>query len=316
MSIKFIMPYGRRSYRGRRYSRKRSAAASTISRAWKRRRARRQGLISRTVQANRRTCRRIAKSIETKVIDTTQGTVANLFGGQYSENVVVDNRGQEVGSNIPFGADLWSGMITGPDSNERNGSWIQMKSLTIKYGLSCISRGPARYTLLLVHDQMPELASSLGGVLQFTGVTAPNPINNYNDMAFQNLENTGKMGRYKILWRKTHLLSQPDVLKASTADAITTSLGGTPPNTFSNVTQLATTRYTWQGTQKQYPSYVVGSHTLKLPYKINYGVSGTADSPMNQTIRLMAFCTPQTGAATPLPQVRLQYYCRCRYKDA
>lgn len=241
------------------------------------------------------------------MIDTTQGTAADLFSGQYSENVTVDSRGQEVGAAIPFAPDLWHGMVTGPDSNERTGQWVQMKSMTIKYGLTAISGGPARYTLLLVHDQQPEIAGSLGGVLEFTGASPP--VANYNDFAYQNLDHTGKSGRYKILWRKTHVLSLPDHMYLSTGDPITQANVGT-------VMQPALTTHTWQLRQKLNTSYVVGSHTLKLPYKINYGVSGTADSPVNQTIRLMAFCTSNSGLGGVQPVVRLQYYCRCRYKDA
>lgn len=305
------MPYGRgRSFgKSRRYSRKsRYHAASTISRAWKRRRRRKTGLLSRTAQANRRAVKKLSKSVETKMIESTQATAANQFSGQFSDNIQLDNRGQEVISALPFFADILSGMGVGPSSSQRIGSWIQLKSITMKYTAECLQLGPAFLTLMLVHDSNPILAGGVTELLSFSGAV---PFtNNFLDNSFQNLDQTGKDGRYKILWRKRHRLSEP-----------TNRIAGTP------VPPITTTQQAWGGDvqrpqyipshllgAKAYPSVVNGSVTLKLPYKVNYGTGPLSIQPFNQTLRLCGWVTTQTGLA--VPTTRLQYYIRVRYKDA
>lgn len=300
------MPFRRRTRR-RRYSIKsRAHAASTISKAWKRRRRSKTGLVSRTAQANRRAVKRLSKSVETKLIQDTQATPANQFSGQFSDNITVDNRGVDTGSAQVFFADLLSGLAQGAGTQERVGAWIQLTSLTLKYYLTGITDCPAHFTLMLVHDQRPAVQGSLADVLDFTGA-APFVPNAY-DMAFQNMSNVGKDGRFKILWKKVHKLSDSSSWNnVDVVPAITQAPSG-------SVMRPQYTAREWQQQDKQYPSYLTGSVTLRLPYKINYGMANASIQPFNQTLRLLAFCTAPPGL--PQPDVRMGYYTRVRYKDA
>lgn len=312
------MPYGRRSFRRRRYSRKsRSHASSTIARAWKRRKRSRTGLLSRTVQANRRAVKRVSKSVETKVLQDTQAIAGNLFRGQYNDSISVDKDGQETVANLPFFADILGGLQVGPLSSDRIGAWVQLKSLTMKYCVSLTAaQSNAYYTIMMIHDSQPDAASGLSGVFQYTG--APPPPNNALDLSFLDLDHVGTDGRFKILWKKRHRLSLPATkVTGTTVPPIGTAQAanvppGTAGGTWSNVGQLSYTPNLVGNTCKSYPASITSSVTLKLPYKLNYGKTGL--NPANQTIRLCAFCTMPGGAAQPL--TRLQYYIRVRYKDA
>lgn len=303
------MPYGRRSSfsKSRRHSSKsRNSASSTIARAWKRRNQRRKSLVSRTIQANRRACRKLARTVETKILSDTQATVGTLFGGQFNDNIRVDNAGQETVAAIPFFADIFRGMDVGSKINERIGAWVQMKSFTMKYCVSIETNGPAHYTLMLVHDQQPDGPAGVSALLDYTGA-AP-PPNNYLDLSFLNLDQVGSDGRFKVLWKKKMTLSLP-----------ATKVNGTAvPVMIQGAAAGDTMRPAYQPilvgqTSKSYPSQITSSVTLKLPYKINYGQTGSK-VPTNQTVRLLAWCTPRSGF--PQPSCRLQYYIRVRYKDA
>ncbi len=302
------MPFRRRTRR-RRYSIKsRAHAASTISKAWKRRRRSKTGLVSRTAQANRRAVKRIQKSVETKLIQDTQATPANQFSGQYSDNVNVDNRGVDAGSALPFFADLLSGLAQGTGTQERVGAWIQLTSVTVKYWLAGINGCPAHYTLFLVHDKTPSQQGNIADLLDFPGA-AP-IIQNAYDMAFQNMSNVGKDGRFKILWKKVHKLS--DSSSWNNVDGPVPAITQAPSGTVMRPAYGPVR--TWQQQDKMYPSYLTGSVTLKLPYKINYGMANASVQPFNQTLRLMALCTAPPGL--PQPDVRMGFYTRVRFKDA
>lgn len=291
----------------------RNAAASKISRAWRARRRRRTGLLARTALANRRTIRRMNKAVETKVLQMTQATPAQQFAGQFQDSVVVDNTGQDVAAAIPFAGDLLY-CAQGAGQDQRVGAWIQLKSLTMHYAITC--QGPTQdawYELFVVLDRDPLQGASLTGSqgVLFLESATPAPPNKLA-LAFQNLGETGsKHNRFKILARRKHRLSNflnigTSVPPISTAPATS---GGT---TYGNVTRAVYTPAVASQMPRSFPQYVQGSINLKLRHKINYGPD-TSTQPSNQTIRIMAFqCNP---AGIAQPRCMLQYYTRVRFKD-
>lgn len=303
------MPFRRRRHTFHRH-RRRHHAASKIGRAWRARRRRRTGLLTRTALANRRTIRRITKAVETKVVDDNQANANSTFEGQYADDIVVDNTGQEVAANIPFAGDLLY-LNQGSASNKRVGSWIQLKSLTMHYCVTLpVSRGcdMCQYELFVVLDRSPTLGASLTGATGLLTLESANPApQNALALAFQNLAETGKHGRFKILARKRHVLSNflPSSSTLTQVPAITQAAAGQVMRPLYNEEVV-------QQRSRSYPCSITGSINLKLGYKINYGPN-TAVQPTNQTIRIMAFQTAPTGR--PIPQAVLQYYTRVRYKD-
>ena len=304
--------YARRpSYRSRRFSR--ASAASSIARAWRARKRRKTGLVSRTALSNRRQIRTLKKNVETKVMRDNQATQALQFAGQFNDSILVDNDGQEVPAALPFAGDLLY-CEQGTGQNQRVGAWIQLKSMTMHYNI--YTNAPtqdATYQVLIVLDREPLLGASLtgaAGVLELDSA-APAPPNAL-DLAFQNLGQTGKVGRFKILARKTHRLSSPLVVTTQ-VPAIQTAAAGGAGTTYGNVTRATYLEGVCTNMNKSYPAYVKGSINLKLSHKINYGPDVSVQ-PSNQTIRIFAFqCAP---AGFQQPRCILQYYTRIRFKDA
>lgn len=312
------MPYRRRHGKfNRRRSGRRSGAATSISRAWRSRKRRKTSLISRTAQSNRRQIRRLSKAVETKVLQAEQATPAQQFAGQWSDRVQVDETGQEVGAAIPFAGDLLY-CTQGVGQDQRIGAWIQLKSMTMHYCINCPTNMPTPdcwYELFVVLDREPLLGASLTGAAGVLALetAAPAP-NNKLSLAFQNLGTTGMANRFKILARKKHRLSSATTLPVN-VPPITTSAasGGAPPVTYGDVSRSAYPHGVATQYPRSYPQYINGSVNLKLSHKINYGPDVSVQ-PSNQTIRVMAFqCNP---AGIALPQCRLQYYSRVRFKDA
>lgn len=288
----------RRKYRGR--------AASSIQNAWRAKKRRKIGLVQRTLMANRNSLRQIKKSVTTKVQQDQQALPANDWDGQYNDNLVVDNDGYETSTNLAFSPSLLRLPFAGLGG--RVDPWVQMKSLTMKY---CITAGDRyvnqRVTLMLVLDNdligNPSGNVDLAEILDFTGATVGPPANKY-DLAFQNLTTTGHKGRFKILWKKVHMLTTNAVIDTATVPAITQEAVGT-------VMRPEYENAQWRS--KSYAGRQYGSVTIKRPYKLNYGQETTTLSPANQTIRLFAFSTAEgaTGGAGAV----IQYYCRFRFKD-
>lgn len=301
------MPY--RNYkRGRRRRYNRSTAASTIGRAWRSKLKRRAGgLVSRTALSNRRNIRAMKKCIETKMISNVQCVSGNEFDGQFCQNLVVDNIGTDAISGLPFCADLLGGLVQGAGSNDRVGAWMHLKNITMHYAVTCDQRSPQAYmNLLLVHDSEPQAANDLTDLLQLESAS-PLP-DNWTQLAFQNLDVTGKENRYKILWRKTHVLSAPSLVVNGTIPAITQAAVG------DEMQPAHDGNYYVQSGSKEYPLAAYGAKTWKFQYKINYGTADAADRPQNQSIKLFAFQTAPEGFG--IPRCRLDYHCRVRFQDA
>lgn len=302
------------SRRSRRYGRRHHAAASSISRAWRVRKRRRTGLISRTALSNRRQIRRLNRAVETKVLQANQATQALQFAGQFNDSIQVDNTGQDVAAAIPFAGDLlYCSQGTGQD--QRIGAWIQLKSLTMHYCISCVGPTPdATFELFVVLDRDPLQGASLtgsAGVLQLE--SAQPPPSNKLSLAFQNLGETGgKHNRFKILARKRHRLTN-FVNVGTSVPPISTAAAGGQGTTYGNVTRATYTPPAVSQMAKQYPQYVHGSINLKLAHKINYGPDSSVQ-PSNQTLRIMAY--QANPAQLGNPRCVLQYYTRVRFKDA
>lgn len=297
-----------RNYYKRRRNYNRSSAAGTIQRQWRSKLRRRAGgLVSRTALSNRRDIRAMKKCIETKMISTVQCASGNEFNGQFCQNLVVDNIGTDVISGLPFCADLLGGLTQGTGSDDRIGSWIHLKNITMHYAVTCDQRAPQAYVnLLLVHDSEPQVQNDLTDLLQ---LSSANPLpENWTQLAFQNLDVTGKENRYKILWRKTHVLSAAALVVNGTIPATT-------QETVGNVMQPSHDgNYYVQAGSKKYPLAAYGAKTWKFQYKVNYGTADAADTPQNQSIKLFAFQTAPQGYG--IPRCRIDYHCRVRFQDA
>lgn len=97
------MPYTRRRRPHRGHRRR---AAGSIQKAWRNRKRRKIGLVQRTLMANRQALSRIKKSFTTKVQQDEQALPANDWDGQYNDNLIVDNDGQETSTTTAFSPSL------------------------------------------------------------------------------------------------------------------------------------------------------------------------------------------------------------------
>lgn len=165
----------------------------SISTAWKLRNRRKTGgLNNRTTQANYKAIKKIKKSIETKMIESTV-CVAPHYGGQaFVEFVPSTGLVQR----------LFTGIQRGDLSDERNGNWVQMKNLTLKLKVEpeagALPSTTSRVNFYLVLDRNPMEndnttvnTASLGMLLAgSSGDTS---------LQYQNMDNTGLEGRFKVL---------------------------------------------------------------------------------------------------------------------
>lgn len=320
------MPYTRRR-RPRRSTRRRRRAAGSIQKAWRRRKRRKIGLVQRTLMSNRQQIRKIKKSQDTKMCSRVTGRDPAVNGGlAYSGQYVwppitIDNDGmvlpaattffapsllQLPNNGFNFGSSGVPQVVDSAGANyARADQWVTMKSLTLKYKVQAGNLAEERLTLMLVLDRNPEEAiGNLNEILTSAiqlDTTIVNPEDFYR-MAFQNLDNTGKEGRFKILWRKEHIVNPLEV-QTENVPAIATDTTGTLPDV---------TRAAYVGAQfanPLRPDKIYGSVTIKSPYKLNYGTNPSNMSPLNQTIRLYAFAA-DTGS-----RASLGYQARFRFKE-
>ena len=304
------MPKKRTSSRFRR-SRRSSRRTGNLAKTLRNRGKNKVGLNTRVTLANRNEIRQIKKSRDTKMCDTIQAIAANQFDGQFCDDIQVDQQGTEIASNVPFSPSLLR-IDQGAAHDNRVGQWVQMKSLTMKY---CVSAGPRqpyqKIFLMLVLDREGDRGSG-GDLSQVLALTTAGAVANKYALAYQNLNNTGKMGRFKILWRTSHLLSSPLMITNNVPPIGT--VAGVPGNpNLPNVNRTTYNNQEYHGAR--YPERQYGSVTIKRPYKLNYTDEGGERTPENQTIRLYAW-TDSTTTPTDGAPVTLQYYCRFRFKDS
>jgi len=302
------MPPPRRRFRRRRRVRH---SGRPINSAWKVRRKRRTGLVQRTLLSNRRQIRDIKKCQETKMVENWVATDQNEYEGQAIDDLKPNNLGEDtaVSPAQPFAGKLLK-VVQGTASDQRIGSWIHMKSLTIKYCIRATAVRERQQTvwLMLVLDKNPvESTPQLGDVLSSYATQQTTPPTNRFALAYQNLDKTGLKNRYVILWKKKHTVSHDYNTGASVQ---------VPAITQENVGDVMRPAYTpTQACYTSPPSRVYGSHTITNRYKLNYGAS-TNDTPsgettpLNQQIVLFAW-TDYVSNAYPT----VQYYSRFRFHD-
>ena len=137
ISCYHIMVNFRRRYRGRKSA---HGHASTIQRAWRNRKRRRTGLVSRTVLANRKKLQKISRRPEIKVIEDIEATAAQTpipWTGQFfrltanrdgqttlpTTNAVVQPLYLRQGTSTTYPAG---------SAARRIGDWVTLRSLTYK----------------------------------------------------------------------------------------------------------------------------------------------------------------------------------------
>lgn len=277
------MPYrrSRRPLKSRRYR-----GATSIQRAWRRRKRRRVSLNARTTLANRRAIRKISKQRETKIIEGVQATSANGYAGQYMRPTTVDQLGQDaIGMQITLRP--LRGMIEGDASDNRTGNQVTMRSVTFKFLVEATTAFLApiveeynEVTVLILLDTAPNSASipSLGGNTSGAVLTGPS-VNPH--LKYYLLKNVGKTKRFRPLYKKT-------VRVAPCQGGVVGYLQSTP-----------------------YPPFARWSHTVKAPYKLEYGDAVALQGyPQNQELVCLMY---SDSANVPHPSVSC--YCRTRFVD-
>lgn len=314
-------------YRRRRNYRHR--AASRIQSAWRRKKRKRFGLTTRTVLSNRRAIKGINRQIETIVESNITGVSPDWIG-QMGVNLSTDRRGTETNSGLPY-----FGQLCAATQNTNNtspiygikGRWVQMKSLTIKGSVSANSdTGSSQYqrqTFIVCLDRKPQLglsqllATTISPDLGLLQSDLPVAVTNRTSLAFYNLNNTGKEGRFKVLKRWSVVVSPTvdlgDAAGPQQVPAITTTAAGVAPNVYGNTVRPAYT-VPQLGLSKKYPPLVYFSHTIKGKYKFNYGEQTTHPGlPQNQQIVMFAFSDNGPGLTDTQPV--FTYASRFRFKD-
>lgn len=309
----------------------RNGAAQRIQRAWRRRKRRNLGLVSRTALANRRGIKKINKQIETLVQSNAGATAVLNWQGQFATGVKVDNRGTDVNGGLPFMAQFCTANQNSsyvPLAGVK-GRWIQMKSLTIKGAVSANSdTGSAQYqrmTFVICLDRKPTgtpdqlVATTVNPNTGLLQTYLPTALQNRTSLAFYNLNTTGKDGRYKVLKRFSIVVS-PTVDLGNAAGpqnvpAITTVAGGAGTGVVWGNTSRPAYTVPQLGLSKKYPPLVYFSHTIKGKYKFNYGEQGSPHPgiPKNQQIVMFAWSDNGPGLTTTIPS--FSYASRFRFKD-
>lgn len=253
------------------YGRRQPASRKSIREAWKLRNRRKTGgLNNRTTQANYKAIKQIKKSIETKMIENTVCVAPNYGGQAFVELLPSTGLVQR----------LFCGIQRGDLSDERNGNWIQMKNLTLKTKVEpeagALPATTTRVSFYLVLDRNP-MENDNTTVNAATLAMLLAGSSGDNSLLYQNMDNTGLEGRFKVL---KHWVQ---------------SVSPAPP---------AVGRY--------YPPVSYKTVTLKGRYKIKYiERAGINTEPINQNISLFMF---SDSAAPPHP--RVSCFARVRYKDA
>ncbi len=310
--------------------------AHRIQRAWRNRKRKRLSLVSRTALSNRRAIKKVNRNIETQVQEL-RGAVSTStvpYIGNWLINMKVDSRGGDTTGNIPFYAHLVAGTPLqvaataaggGNSIYSYKGRWVQMKSLTIKGCVEANSDSGAsafqRVTFIMCLDRCP--AEGQSSLLSTTATAnkgllttyLPAISDNSTDLAFYNLNTTGKAGRFKVLKRWHVTVSPSNDLTANTVPAIAPAA---PPATYGSARAAYTSAA--HGLSKHYPPLVYFSHTIKGNYKFNYGDTTNVGAsgptkPTNQDIVLFAFSSTYEGGTPVASLPRFSYASRFRFKD-
>ena len=273
----------RRRYRGRKSA---HGHASTIQRAWRARRRRRTGLVSRTVLANRKKIQKISRRPEIKVIENHEATAAPPapavpWSGQYFR-LTANRDGQTTLPTTnavvqPLYLELAS---ANAGANYRIGDWVTLRSLTYKVQVDAETGATAanfnRVGMIIVLDRDPTSpAPNLNGVVTNDTGTLLDGQSLEAYLKFPKKENCiGKEARYKILKHHRGMV-QPQAAGANRM-----------PN------------LVWTG-------------VIKAPYKLQYNANVEPRVPRNQNILMFFYSDSVTF---PAPQ--FTGYCRYRFTDS
>lgn len=278
-------PYGRRGTKSRQTLKKRSSAR-TIQQAWRRRKRNKFGLNTRTTLANRTAIRTLKKQREVGYLMTVNANSANGYKGQYMRGVSVDSSGQDSnGTNVVLKP--CRGLIEGNDEHTRRGNKVIHKRTTFKFlveaptaALAPIVEEYNEVTVLICLDRAPNTTTAA----QLLGVTSgsllegqsTNPMNKYYLG-----KNIGKTNRFKPLYRKT-------IRIAPVQGTVGTGLQSTG-----------------------YPPFARWSHTIKAPYKLEYG-DGPDLSLYPQNQELICFFFSDSSA---VPHPTCSCFCKFTWVD-
>lgn len=283
------MPY-RSGYlmKHRHRTRARRHASGTIARAWKKRKQRRRGgLVARTALANRRAIKKSNRAIETNMIELPTATEANQWSGQNMVRIQVDVNGLSSTLATPVVQKPFRELAQGDSSAEREGDWIQCKSLTYKIYVTAVTAllpETNHCGVLIVLDRdptntvQPNLVGVVPGTLDQGTLLGGN--SQLPHLRYQNMATCGKSLRFKVL--RHHKVRVQ-----------TTATGAVyPPD-----------------------QTIIG--TLKYPYKLKYPADApapppgvTADAPSNQEILFFFY---SDSSLTPHPA--FSTHMRFRFKD-
>lgn len=330
--LKMPRRYGKFRRRSRRsYGRAAHSAARSIGRAWRVRKRRKTSLLTRTALSNRRRIKKLSKDVETKFAQNSIASVNNDWeSGLCCGGVTVDETGRWVDYQSPPVAGVYNNgsfacdmcvLQQGVEGYKRVGSWIQMKSLTLKYCITSDTKTPkTQFGLLLVLDRQPDTGGAdLTDILARPGGPALNGQINAIGMSFLDQDQFGKEGRFKILKHVKHTIGGfSKSVNSTVVPAITTTLTGGGAG-YASVNRPAYVPGMPVATVSGCPLTINRTISLKAPYKINYGdTSGV--TPQNQTVLLMAYQYrdgpgAQSGQAGG-SRCNLQWRARFRFKDA
>lgn len=301
--------------------------ASTIQRAWRQRRRRRQGgLVARTALANRRAIRRVKSEIEVKEANGNPSVVGDQFEsgqGNLSE-VIVDQLGTMTTMAPPIPDTFACNLISlngGVGADEMLGKQITMKSLAVKCFVESDSRSArTTYHLYLIHDtSATEAPLNLNGdIIKMPALGAP-PAPYGLALGFTNKSNVGKGKRVRILDHKVvhlscvaHLINENQVLPIVTAAA-------PPPPAVPHYGNTTRAQYMDVGCNNNTTNGSSAAEVTlfsKAPFKFEFADNGAAQLPVNQTIYLYAYQYGLGGYATgSQPQARLFYRANLRFTD-
>lgn len=271
----------RRRYRGRKSA---HGHASTIQRAWRNRKRRKTGLVSRTVLANRKRISAIARRPEIKVIESQEGTSADTpvpWQGQYFRLTANRDGQTTLPTTNAIVNPLYLAQSTAePAANSRVGDWVTLRSLTYKVQVDAETGATAanfnRVGMIIVLDRDPTSPTpNLNGVVANDTGTLLDGQSLEAYLKFPKKENCiGKEARYKILKHHRGMV-QPQAAGANRM-----------PN------------LVWTG-------------VVKAPYKLQYNANAYPRTPRNQNILLFFY---SDSAAFPAPQ--FTGYCRYRFTDS
>lgn len=269
------MPYRKRR-RSLKHSSRRGAARS-IQSAWRRRKRRKVSLNARTTLANRRAIRTLKKAPEIKSLMVNQANSPNGYHGQYMRPVQVDNLGLDL-NGVAICMKPFRAMNQGAGSDQRIGKFVKHRRTTFKFYFEAPSALVApiveeynSITVIICLDTAPNTTTAP----QLTGITSGSLLDGVSTlptMKFYTEKNVGKTCRFRPFYRKT-------VRIAPVQGGVAGYLQSTP-----------------------YPPFAQWSHTVKAPWKLEYGDTAgtTALYPQNQ--ELVAFFMSDSSAV-PHPTV-------------